>query len=116
LLGGGAARAGVAASERCGGDQRPVCRAVRSVRSGIDRRCFAADLPLASPAAGCYLTSKSIPHDAPEGAEGVFEADLLTLGVVTAGVGDGYFVYSPATAGDLGRQFRLDAEAVLFDR
>ena len=55
-------------------------------------------------------------QDAPEGADAVAPADLLALVVGAARVGDADLVDRAAELRDLGRDLRLEAEAVLFDR
>ncbi len=57
-----------------------------------------------------------VADDADRGPHAVAPADLLALGVGAPAVGDADLVDPPPAAGDLGRQLRLDPEAVLAQR
>src|ERR1035438_1548538 len=61
------------------------------------------------------LAAQTILKDAPDGLEPVLPADLLALVMLPADVRDGAFHYPHAEAGKFGSDFRLEAEAVLFD-
>src|SRR5271165_2327205 len=68
--------------------------------------------------AGLGLTSsvtQPVADDAVQRAEGVLQADLLAFLVSAAGIADRYLVDAPRrrlALGDLGRDLRLEAEAV----
>jgi hypothetical protein len=67
------------------------------------------------PCARARSAEEVVLHDAPEGAEAVFPADLFAFLVGAAFVGDADFVQAAAAGGDLGGDLGLEAEAVFLD-
>src|SRR5262249_27914114 len=101
----------------------PRAAAARPVRSSSGRMSPALPLPpdtAPRPPRQSARVSVEVAEaeDAPEGDEGVPEADLLPLLVGAPGVGDGHLVDAPAgpVPGHLGGDLGLEAEAVGLER